>query len=169
MCLVAERKLTITMWLHCNLGFSQKTRSSDNKGSVKWKKRKDKEKMALQGAETPQALSVSFVMLVTVAAWFLQQKAAQMISNPWNPTEEWGGQLVRNPVLLIREECSAFHLDAGSVTVLSASEDWGDDFLCAGHSCAGFKTFWKVLLYKNVYITLMGQTTSYTRLCESSS
>lgn len=38
--------------------------------------------MALQGAETPQALSVSFVMLVTVAAWFLQQKAAQMISNP---------------------------------------------------------------------------------------
>lgn len=85
--------------------------------------------MAQQGAEAQLcwALSVSFVMLVTEAARILQQKAAQMISNPQNPTEEWGGQLVRNPVLLIREECSAFHLDAGSVTVLSASKDWGDE------------------------------------------
>ena len=119
------------MWLLRNLGFSQNACSSDNKGPVKItkqekkkkKNRKEKWPNGLQKHNFCRALSVSFVMLVTEAAWILQQKAAQMISNPRNPTEERGGQLVRNPVLLIREECSAFHLDAGSVTVLSASED----------------------------------------------
>lgn len=73
--------------------------------------------------DSAQLLSVSLVMLVTEAAWILQQKAAQMISNPRNPAEECRGQTARDPVWLIREECTAFHLDAGSVTVLRASEE----------------------------------------------
>lgn len=85
------------------------------------------------------ALSVSFVMLVTEAPWILQQKAAQMISNPWNPTEGRGGQLVRNPVLLIREECSAFHLDAKSIAVPPRTEEMSFFFVVVVLFCTSFK------------------------------
>lgn len=62
-----------------------------------------------------------------------------MISNP--RTEEREGQLVRNPVLLIREECSAFHLDAERVAVLALPlrAEPMSRFCSVGHSCAPFK------------------------------
>lgn len=82
----------------------------------------------MQKPNFAELFPASFVMLVTEAGWILQQKAAQMISNPQNPTVKQEGQLVRNPVLVIREECSSFHLDAGSVTALSSSSE-GTSFI----------------------------------------
>ncbi|MEQ2188123.1 hypothetical protein GOODEAATRI_011691 [Goodea atripinnis] len=42
-----------------------------------------------------------------------------MIPNPPNPTEKRRGQQLRNPGLLIREECCLFRLDSGSNPDLS--------------------------------------------------